>query len=67
MNLGWKLAGVVAGRYPEQLLDTYSTERHPVGDWVLEWTRAQVALMQPDPKVGSLRKVVADLMTTPAA
>lgn len=64
MNLGWKLAGVATGRYPEQLLDTYSTERHPVGKWVLEWSRAQVALLRPDPKVGSLRAVVADLMTT---
>lgn len=30
-NLGWKLAQVVQGRAPEALLDSYETERHPVG------------------------------------
>ncbi|WP_448854354.1 FAD-dependent monooxygenase [Corynebacterium frankenforstense] len=28
-NLAWKLAGVVAGRYAENILDTYETERRP--------------------------------------
>ncbi len=62
MNLGWKLAAVVTGRSPASLLDTYTDERHPVGAWVLEWTRAQIALMRPDVKVGALRAVVADLV-----
>ena len=63
-NLGWKLAATLAGWAPEGLLDTYQTERHPIGAEVLEWTRGQVALMRPDPKVGPLRGVVADLMGT---
>ncbi|SFO94976.1 2-polyprenyl-6-methoxyphenol hydroxylase [Actinomadura madurae] len=29
-NLGWKLAGVLAGWAPDSLLDTYETERRPV-------------------------------------
>src|SRR5580700_10138537 len=48
VNLGWKLAATVRGTAPDGLLDTYTEERHPVGAWVLEWTRAQVALMRPD-------------------
>ncbi len=64
-NLGWKLAATVAGWAPEGLLDTYSAERHPVGAWVLDWTRAQMALMRPDSKVGQLRSVVAELMSAP--
>lgn len=63
-NLGWKLAATVAGWAPQGLLDTYQAERHPVGAEVLEWTRGQVALMRPDPKVGPLRSVVAGLMGT---
>ena len=63
-NLGWKLAATLAGWAPEGLLDTYDAERRPIGAEVLEWTRGQVALMRPEPKVGPLRAVVADLMNT---
>ena len=65
MNLGWKLAATVRGWAPDRLLDTYDAERHPVGAWVLDWTRAQVALMRPDPKIAQLRAVFAELMGTP--
>jgi 2-polyprenyl-6-methoxyphenol hydroxylase-like FAD-dependent oxidoreductase len=34
-NLAWKLALVLHGQAPESLLDTYQTERHPVGRKVL--------------------------------
>jgi hypothetical protein len=34
-NLGWKLAAAVRGNAPEDLLDTYHAERHPVGRLVL--------------------------------
>ncbi|HEX5120148.1 MAG TPA: FAD-dependent monooxygenase [Pseudonocardiaceae bacterium] len=64
VNLGWKLAGTIQGWAPGDLLDSYTTERHPVGAWVLEWTRAQVALMRPDAHTGALRDIVADLMAT---
>jgi 2-polyprenyl-6-methoxyphenol hydroxylase-like FAD-dependent oxidoreductase len=44
VNLGWKLAAVLAGRAPESLLDTYETERHPVGRMVLRSSGAIVRL-----------------------
>ncbi len=39
-NLAWKLALVVAGAAPEALLDSYETERRPVGADVVARTRA---------------------------
>lgn len=64
MNLGWKLAAVVRGLAPDALLDSYTAERHPVGAWVLDWTRAQIAVMRPDPHARALRRVVTDLALT---
>jgi 2-polyprenyl-6-methoxyphenol hydroxylase-like FAD-dependent oxidoreductase len=61
INLGWKLAAAV--RRPggdDGLLDTYHAERHPVAQRVLDSTRAQVALMQPDPE--PLPKLVGELL-----
>jgi 2-polyprenyl-6-methoxyphenol hydroxylase-like FAD-dependent oxidoreductase len=62
-NLGWKLAAAVKGRC--HLLDSYTAERHPVAARVLENTRAQVALMRPDPLTSALRTIVGDLMKLP--
>ncbi|MER6309015.1 FAD-dependent oxidoreductase [Streptomyces sp. NPDC001657] len=67
MNLGWKLAATVHGWAPEGLLDTYTAERHPIGAWVLDWTRAQVALMRPESHAGALRRIVAELAGTVTA
>lgn len=64
VNLGWKLAAVLTGHAPEGLLDTYTTERHPIGEWVLEWTRAQVAIMRPEPRSRAMRAVTAELLAT---
>jgi 2-polyprenyl-6-methoxyphenol hydroxylase-like FAD-dependent oxidoreductase len=64
VNLGWKLAATVQGWAPEGLLDTYTSERHPIGAWVLDWTRAQVAAMRGDPYSSALRGVVTDLLGT---
>ncbi|MEU2773166.1 FAD-dependent monooxygenase [Streptomyces sp. NPDC007162] len=64
MNLGWKLAAVVRGSAPDSLLDSYTAERHPVGAWVLDWTRAQIAVMRPDRHARALRRVVTDLALT---
>lgn len=64
MNLGWKLAATVHGHAPEGLLDSYETERHPAGARVLDWSRAQVALMRPGPAAQALRAVVRDLLDT---
>src|SRR6476469_3102021 len=67
MNLGWKLGLVVRGSAPEPLLDTYTAERHPVGERVLRNTRAQVALMRPGAQVAALRSVLAETLAIPAA
>ncbi|MGW5410396.1 FAD-dependent monooxygenase [Actinomadura geliboluensis] len=62
VNLGWKLGAVARGRAPESLLDTYHTERHPVGEAVLHNTRAQSALALPGPQTDALRDVFASLI-----
>jgi 2-polyprenyl-6-methoxyphenol hydroxylase-like FAD-dependent oxidoreductase len=64
MNLGWKLAATIKGWAPEGLLDTYTEERHPVGAWALDWTRAQVAIMRPDPHARAIASVIRDLIET---
>jgi 2-polyprenyl-6-methoxyphenol hydroxylase-like FAD-dependent oxidoreductase len=64
MNLGWKLAATIRGTAPSGLLDTYHAERHPPGARVLDWSRAQVAIMRPSPDGRALRAVVQDLMRT---
>src|SRR5579862_2699506 len=64
MNLGWKLAATIKGGAPDGLLDTYTTERHPVGAWALEWTRAQVAIMRPGPHARAIATVIRDLINT---
>ncbi len=64
MNLGWKLARAAQGDAPEGLLDSYTAERHPIGARILDWTRAQVTLMKPDPKTRALAAIVRDLIGT---
>lgn len=61
-NLGWKLAAQVHGRAPDGLLDSYHDERHPVAAAVLDDTRAQTALMSPEPGPQAVRRLVAELM-----
>jgi 2-polyprenyl-6-methoxyphenol hydroxylase-like FAD-dependent oxidoreductase len=63
-NLGWKLAATVSGRAAPGLLDTYVAERHPIGAQVLDWTRAQVAVMRGDEASSAMRDIVADLLGT---
>lgn len=67
-NLGWKLAATVQGWAPAGLLDTYETERRPIGAAVLDWTRAQVALLRGDERTEQLRTIVGgELLRVPAA
>jgi 2-polyprenyl-6-methoxyphenol hydroxylase-like FAD-dependent oxidoreductase len=68
MNLGWKLAAVVAGRSPDALLDTYHDERHPVAAHVLATVRAQGVIMSPPPDaddVRALREILTDMARLP--
>jgi 2-polyprenyl-6-methoxyphenol hydroxylase-like FAD-dependent oxidoreductase len=64
MNLGWKLAAVIHGEAPDKLLDSYHAERHPVGARVLDWSRAQVAVMRPTPEGRALNAIFRDLINT---
>ena len=64
MNLGWKLAATIQKKAPEGLLDSYQTERHPIGAQVLDWSRAQVAVMGTGPQGRALHAIFRDLMNT---
>jgi len=64
MNLGWKLAATIKKKAPEGLLNSYQKERHPIGARVLDWSRAQVAIMRPDPYAHALNAVISDLINT---
>ena len=73
MNLGWKLAATLRreahaeGPLTEAdlaLIDTYERERHPMGAWVLDWTRGQVALMQPGEHIVAARTLMRELADT---
>ncbi len=46
MNLAWKLAAVIAGDAPAELLETYSAERVPVGQSLLGSTRMATMLVE---------------------
>jgi hypothetical protein len=62
VNLGWKLAQVVNGTSPVSLLDTYHSERHPIGARVLQATMAQTALNRGDERTKALRETISDLL-----
>ncbi|MES1177906.1 MAG: FAD-dependent monooxygenase [Myxococcales bacterium] len=64
MNLGWKLVATVRGDAPDGLLDSYSAERHPIGARILDWTRAQVSVMRPNPHSRALEAIFRDLLNT---
>lgn len=64
MNLGWKLAATIRGDAPAGLLDSYERERHPIGEQVLDWSRAQVAVMRPDASARALEAIMRDLIAT---
>jgi 2-polyprenyl-6-methoxyphenol hydroxylase-like FAD-dependent oxidoreductase len=61
-NLGWKLAAEVRGWASPTLLDTYHSERHPVGRRVIMHTRAQSVLMGPGEHVAAMRELFTELL-----
>ncbi|MQY27947.1 FAD-dependent monooxygenase [Nocardia aurantia] len=71
VNLGWKLSAAVHGWAPDTLLDTYHTERHPVGARVLANTRAQALLMDwagtGHADLPAVRDLLTDLLAVPEA
>jgi 2-polyprenyl-6-methoxyphenol hydroxylase-like FAD-dependent oxidoreductase len=62
LNLGWKLAGTINGWAPADLLDSYQSERHPVGERVIMHTRAQTALISAGPLITAVRQVFEELL-----
>ena len=62
VNLGWKLAQVVRGTSPENLLDTYQAERHPVVARVLKTTLATTAINRGDDRTNALRDFASELL-----
>jgi 2-polyprenyl-6-methoxyphenol hydroxylase-like FAD-dependent oxidoreductase len=67
MNLGWKLAAQINGWAPAGLLDSFESERHPVGERVVMQSLSQTALMMPGPEVAALRTLLGELFTIPEA
>ncbi|OBJ10592.1 FAD-dependent monooxygenase [Mycobacterium sp. 1465703.0] len=67
MNLGWKLAAAAKGIAPIGLLDTYQSERHPVGERVMMHSLAQLALTLPAPEISGLRDLLEELLQVPGA
>jgi 3-(3-hydroxy-phenyl)propionate hydroxylase len=66
VNLGWKLAQVVKKTSPEDLLDTYQAERHPIAARVLRDTMAHVALQRTDERTKALGEILGELMKVDA-
>ncbi|SAI73808.1 oxygenase [Bordetella ansorpii] len=64
MNLGWKLAATIHGAAPPGLLDSYPSERMPIGARILDWSRAQVALLRPGASSRALGAILRDLIET---
>lgn len=58
LNLGWKFAATIHGQAPAGLLDSYHTERYPLGAQALDWSRAQVAVMRPGPQARALQAII---------
>jgi 2-polyprenyl-6-methoxyphenol hydroxylase-like FAD-dependent oxidoreductase len=66
MNLGWKLAAAVNGWASADLLDTYHSERYPVGERVMMHSMSQTALFGPGPEIASLRTLFNELLQLPS-
>lgn len=62
VNLAWKLAAVLRERVPEALLDTYESERRPIGERTLMQARAQAAIDRVEEEDGlALRELLGEV------
>lgn len=59
-NLGWKLGSVLSGLAPEPLLATYSAERQPVAQQLIDFDREWSSLMARKPEEISDPQELAD-------
>jgi 2-polyprenyl-6-methoxyphenol hydroxylase-like FAD-dependent oxidoreductase len=62
VNLGWKLAAAVTGWGDEALLDSYSGERHPIGERLMRDIRAASMLYLGGDEMEPLRDVLRELV-----
>ena len=62
VNLGWKLAARIKGWAGEELLDSYESERYPVGRRVMMSTMAQTLLNGPGPQISAIRTLFGELL-----
>lgn len=67
MNLGWKLAAVLNGYASDDLLDSYTDERHPVAANVLDNTRAQTALLAQGDNAAAMYSRTRGMLQVPGA
>jgi hypothetical protein len=63
VNLGWKLAQVIEKTSLESILDTYHSERHPVGARVLRHAMASIPLRSDDARTRALREIISEIVT----
>ncbi|MGW6427391.1 FAD-dependent oxidoreductase [Nocardia sp. NPDC055053] len=61
VNLGWKLAQRLQGG-SDEVLDTYHSERHPVGARVLANIRVQTELLLGGPQLDAVRECLRELI-----
>ena len=61
-NLAWKLAAVLRGDAPDELLDSYDTERRAAAMRIVTYAEAASALLSPGPDVTALREVFGELL-----
>ncbi|MER6910459.1 FAD-dependent monooxygenase [Streptomyces sp. NPDC000594] len=63
-NLGWKLAATINGWASDGLLDTYHTDRYPIGEQLMEHSRAQTYLFHGfTPEGRALRTLLSRMIT----
>ncbi|RAW09160.1 FAD-dependent monooxygenase, partial [Phytoactinopolyspora halophila] len=62
VNLGWKLAATVNGWAPDGLLDTYHTERHPIGRQLIRNVKAASLLYLGGEEMDPVRSVMSELV-----
>ena len=66
MNLGWKLASVIHGTTSDEILDSYQSERRPIGEALQNDTLAQFALFSAfDPPALALRRMLSGFLRVP--
>jgi 2-polyprenyl-6-methoxyphenol hydroxylase-like FAD-dependent oxidoreductase len=62
VNLGWKLAAAINGWAPDDLLDTYHAERHPIGVQLARNARAAIHVRLTGEEMDPIRGLIGELV-----